>query len=423
MKNKMQSLMLLNFLLLGGVMRNYIENHSHENNTSIFNPNDYRSRLYKGSWKKFWLKKIAEESVQKAKTIYEMMWENAIDKNEHMPKKLFKFYPFSTNSLSCIEENQIFLNEPHNFNDPYDCYLTSNKDFFDKKIFIEYCKKENIVEREIISNDELNDLMESSTKKGRICDSQYSRLIKKLMEEKPDFNKMYNEFNYKNKDYYAECLENLYKKSQIRVSSFAHLEEGELMMYMEMWAHYAANHQGFCVEYDLTTSINDNLKSILYGGLLPCNYASKPYNISGALLFKNEEKRGKDKELSFKEKAQLNKSIFLSFLQKSTSWSYEKEWRLILPNDLIEVNDYKIHFFPIKAIYCGCKMEKHNREYLYKWAVRKKIDIYQMEMKENSFCLYNRKIENFDELIRLRGLKLHNSKYWRMQKDPFDNFL
>lgn len=153
---------------------------------------------------------------------------------------------------------------------------------------------------------------------------------------------------------------------------------------MELWAHYAQNHEGFCVEYDMRQSINDDrVNAMVLGGLLPCSYGTKQIMLSKQKMYKYV------KNISFTQHEQIEfeKSIILAFLMKSSSWSYENEWRLILPLDICEIYENMIPFFPIKAIYLGCKMPTDNREFMYRLAQRKEIEIYDMGLHEYRFEL------------------------------------
>jgi hypothetical protein len=87
------------------------------------------------------------------------------------------------------------------------------------------------------------------------------------------------------------------------------------------------------------------------------------------------------------EKIEFEKNILLSFITKSSSWSYENEWRLILSNNICEIYENKIPFFPIKAIYNGCRMAKDNKEFIYQMAQRKGIEVYDMTMHDYQFRL------------------------------------
>ena len=102
--------------------------------TSAYDKSDYRSKFYKGKWEKAWIKNRIQYALDKKIDLYESMWEGYVDKTEHMPKSLFKFFPFNHNSLKCIETNSVFMNNPSNFNDPFDCLLCANENEFLKYI-------------------------------------------------------------------------------------------------------------------------------------------------------------------------------------------------------------------------------------------------------------------------------------------------
>ena len=126
--------------------------------TSAYDESDYRSKFYKGKWEKAWIKDRIQYASDKKIELYESMWEGYIDKTEHMPKSLFKFFPFNHNSLKCIENNSVFMNNPSNFNDPFDCLLCANENEFLKYCLLDYLKETDAVGREILSQDELNKL-------------------------------------------------------------------------------------------------------------------------------------------------------------------------------------------------------------------------------------------------------------------------
>ena len=77
-----------------------------------------------------------------------------------------------------------------------------------------------------------------------------------------------------------------------------------------MWAHYANNHRGFCVEYDLL-EINRSLRftavPVIYSEEKTCFDFFDPQSI------------GKD----------TWKLFIQSLTSKSPEWRYEKEWRII----------------------------------------------------------------------------------------------
>lgn len=92
---------------------------------------------------------------------------------------------------------------------------------------------------------------------------------------------------------------------------------------MPMWAHYANNHQGFCVEYIL----NDTQKKYIF----PVSYESnrqyadsiitRVINAFGKYKYEGIEPDEKDSVLLH--------CLFLSFAAKHKSWSHEHEYRII----------------------------------------------------------------------------------------------
>ena len=368
----------------------YVYNWDYNKETSMYDKSDYRSNLYKGKWEKAWLKEIASYAVKRKISLYEAMWLRANDKKEHMPKSLFKFFPFNENSIKCIEKNTVYMNNPRNFNDPFDSFLCANEDEYVKKCLIDYLIETDAISRGVLSENELLKLKESrvedteywniyetfdsvvlhlcydaNTKKMKDCDSEINHIICIARCE------------YKNK------LEQL-RANAVGITSFANINEFKLATYMELWSHYAQNHQGFCVEYDLTQSItNTNENAMVMGGLLPCNYAAKQIIISKNKIYKYI----KNIPFTQYEQMEFDKAIMLSFLTKSSSWRYENEWRLILPLDICDIYGKMVPFFPIKAIYTGCRMSDDNREFIYRFAQSAGISVYDMSMHEYKFEL------------------------------------
>lgn len=357
---------------------------------SMYEKSDYRSRFYEGRWEKAWLKEITSNAINKGFNLYDAMWSNYTDKDEHMPVSLFKFFPFNQNSIKCIEANSVFMNNPRNFNDPFDCVLCASEKEFLKEYLIEYFVKTDAVSREILTEEELNKLRYS-----RCEDTRYGSVYKTF--ESVVFHLTYDEDKHEMRKgdleigrvleqarrEYINALGTL-REETVGITSFANINKFKLSSYTELWAHYAQNHEGFCIEYDITKTIDDdNINAMVRGGLLPCSYGAKQITLGKRKMYKYV----RNLSLTPYEQMEFEKSIILSFLTKSSSWSYENEWRLILPLDICEIYRNMIPFFPIKAIYIGCRMSEDNREYIYSFAKRKGIEIYDMYMHEYRFEL------------------------------------
>lgn len=371
----------------GNDMRKENPHWEYNKEISMYDKSDYRSKFYAGKWQNAWLKEVASYAIKNNKSIYESMWLKYEDKNEHMPKRLFKFFPFNENSIKCIETNAVFMNNPRNFNDPFDGMLCAQEDEFIKRCLVKYLVETDAVHRGILTEDELNRL-----KASRCDDSEYCNVYRTFDSvilhlcydaDKQEMRKGEMEIQdlvYKSRCEYRNKLNQL-RESVVGITSFANINEFKLKSFMELWAHYAQSHEGFCVEYDLTQSVGDVSDAMLMGGLLPCSYGSKQVVLSKQKMYKYV----KDIPFTQYERMEFDKSILMSFLTKSSSWRYENEWRLILPLDVCAIYGNMIPFYPIKSIYVGCRMPNDNKEFIYRLAEQKGITVYNMSMHEYKF--------------------------------------
>ena len=145
---------------------------------------------------------------------------------------------------------------------------------------------------------------------------------------------------------------------------------------MPMWAYYADNHEGFCVEYNFT----ERQKKYIY----PVSY--EPYerpmanNVSMNLLYAYMKlsAEGKSVDDISSEIDMLMEMYIISLASKHSSWKHEAECRIIVANR---------HDFPAVAsrIYIGlnCK-EEHRRKLIEIGRTIEFCEVYQMTIDENS---------------------------------------
>jgi len=132
-----------------------------------------------------------------------------------------------------------------------------------------------------------------------------------------------------------------------------------------MWSHYAENHEGFCIEY--------NLYDVLWNHMVyPVLYSDKILN---PLWFSGKDDTNWDKKL---------------LLTKSNKWKYEREWRIIispLVNELIEGKGMQIQMPKPKAIYMGCKIERNMKlkNALIEYTSSNNIKLFKLKMDR---CFY-----------------------------------
>lgn len=158
-------------------------------------------------------------------------------------------------------------------------------------------------------------------------------------------------------------------RNNIKISCFS-----EELFSMPMWSHYADNHTGFCIEYDFTRlSYENDLTKYLF----PVGYDSRRYDITN--LFKKTFNEPYDPRV-----------ILLCFLMnlKHSSWSYEKEWRIIKMR-LPEEKEFKsgLEDCPIKptAIYLGINFDKNEVHSVKEKLKSLDIPIYVLKVSNSEF--------------------------------------
>ena len=153
---------------------------------------------------------------------------------------------------------------------------------------------------------------------------------------------------------------------------------------MPMWAHYANNHQGFCVSYDMHNPANRTLS----GCTFPVQYTEQRLNITSFMKKYAEMVAGTvDKQIE-----QGNKQIQISDLSliyvaqylcniKQATWQYEKEFRCTM--GAIAKGMPYVDAVP-KAIYIGINCSEQNQNELVAIGKKLMIPVYQMNLAELS---------------------------------------
>ncbi|KHD37222.1 hypothetical protein NL50_07830 [Clostridium acetobutylicum] len=180
--------------------------------------------------------------------------------------------------------------------------------------------------------------------------------------------------NYTNKKSIDEYIDGL--KRNIKVCCFS-----EELNSMPMWAHYANNHTGICIEYDFSKL---NYMSEFSKYIFPIRYETEKYDITKFL------------ERIFKEEAEERMYLLFFLMQiKHVSWSYEKEWRIIL-KAYEDKNEGIVCPIKPEGIYLGLNCSEENKEKLKRIVVENiKCPIYEIEKTEGK--LFEFKTKNVSE--------------------------
>ncbi|MBH0075151.1 DUF2971 domain-containing protein [Pseudoalteromonas sp. SWYJ118] len=142
-----------------------------------------------------------------------------------------------------------------------------------------------------------------------------------------------------------------------------------------LWAHYACNHTGFCVEYDLDKLMEYEKNDYRY---LAVKYEDSPQKISISDIDTNEQ----------------NKILLKMLGTKSKAWGYEKEIRVITSISGKHNYDYRA----VKSIYFGLRMSDEEKNDLMEKLKGRGIKYNQVVLKSKSydfsFVTFNDPYEN-----------------------------
>lgn len=238
---------------------------------------------------------------------------------------MFKYFP--PERIDVLQKSLICFNNPRHFNDPFEFFSLYNLDGFmtnlSEKIknldIISNLPPEHLVLFECFSPEHKNSILESTKellnlKLNENIDNILNLTRKKLSEFNDEFIKL------------------------TRVLCLTEKPDNILM-----WAHYAASHTGFVVEFDQTNEFFHQRRSLKdeYGYLRKVKY---------------------EKEIPAIDP--VSENITQHFLVKSEDWKYEQEWRMFaLENDAINTitkdnNTYELYTLPpnsIKRVILGCQ--------------------------------------------------------------------
>lgn len=144
----------------------------------------------------------------------------------------------------------------------------------------------------------------------------------------------------------------------------------ETVRSITMWSHYANNHQGFALEYNMRPSLFSKPTN---WGLYPVIYDEERYDASsymGWSFLKMIGINSKNPDMFSHAKCAIHKAPL---------WEYEKEWRLVdySPRDCCKENYTEILYKPT-AIYYGVHMSEDNKNQLHRIASKKGIAEYDM---------------------------------------------
>jgi hypothetical protein len=379
----------------------------------------YWNKKSQKKWQKSFISNVFAHKTKRHNTYSKIIMNNpelVNDKNAHIPKTLFKFYAPTSDNIINIKKQRLWLSHPSSFNDPFDCHTGYDATGYEKFSILDHIKKVGFVEeadrRSGFTEEDYNRIYNSSTEyvfNWRSDIEEYWSVLHSISDNKSkEFNsKIYN-LTTKFKNEVKTKVDKL-RDVNIRVACFSDLKSNnfppgnhDFECMIQMWSHYADNHKGFCVEYDMSTLnpknflplkhqyfidnqdefLAERTMLITIAGLFPVIYTANRINIPRTKLQKIKLDNNR-----LHHDSNIDALLYKTFIVKSAKWNYEREWRIIVDGDICEYFENKMPFPYIKRIFLGCKMETHNIDALIEIANELNVEIFFMSMDNKKFVL------------------------------------
>ena len=259
------------------------------------------------------------------------------------PKKLYKYFRDDLDRFKAVENNKMWYSAPIHFNDVFDADFPVN--------------------RKAVLTGMINQVQEGG------------KTVRTGSKEWRDLNLVATQA-------ISEIAKGIAPtRSEMGVSCFCESYNSLLM-----WAHYAHNHKGVCVEYDLL-SFNDELGfspiPVIYSEHRPCLQHVDLYNTDNV----NRE------ALCF---------LIDGLTTKSPEWSYENEWRIIRDRGACgEAWDDTKHgallpsITPLSVI-LGCDASGAFEAAVKRYCTSRKVNLFKMEKDELEYRLIKKSVLQFD---------------------------
>ncbi|SEG53995.1 Protein of unknown function [Bryocella elongata] len=299
-------------------------------------------------------------------------------KYEYRPKSVFKYRAVDDDgySLQNLERDCVWVCSPTAYNDPFDSSLSIAMNVLLRGVIREGVK--NIVESELtdqIDPEKLSQLLESANP-GLALQELFMLRDGLSKEEQAHFRQWLAAQMDKWERLATSKLPESHKES-LKICSFSEKPDS-----ITMWSHYADQHRGFCIEYgvqDLPPS--DGFVRMLF----PVVYSERLFDATRYF------------QAAIRDRDKFNMLFpILAALHKSPEWSYEKEWRLIIPANLARQAG-ALRVPKPKAVNLGPRMLEAKRAAVIEICRRKGIPIYQMSLARDSFCLRSEPLAKEDQ--------------------------
>ncbi|MBA2882071.1 hypothetical protein HNR65_002405 [Desulfosalsimonas propionicica] len=306
--------------------------------------------------------------IMEAPTITRSGIERAMElKEAHLPSRIYRFRKVDEYSLKNLDEDTVWLSSAAYYNDPFECCTKVDFEALSRAMrptsIDEVLKKTHVEEN--LSVEEIEEAKASNdplrTFAYALLEKHDGQKLKKHDDAVELLMEAFREIN-------VEQFQKINRDAQTgtKVCSFSERKDSPVM-----WAHYANKHTGFCIEYDVNRwPPRGKLRRVLY----PVIYENELFDATQHII---QSIQGQDFNNLFGVMAATH---------KANDWSYEREWRFVLPiGD--ETKGQVYHVGCPGAVYLGAKMSEEDVKRIKDIASKKGFPVIQMQISRDQYSI------------------------------------
>lgn len=296
-------------------------------------------------------------------------------KETHLPLRIYRYRRDTDYSRAELQDNTLWLCSPDNYNDPFDCMTKISLERVEPALI------RGLIRQFFTTQLGLTEFDIRSSFEPLIGKSKESYLRRVVAS--------YRDFVPRN----SPVFDSAFQRLKVALPNFADEAKRKATMFREltkvcsftecnnsilMWSHYAENHHGFCVEYDLSAIPDDHT---FRRTLHPIIYSQQLYDSTPLV-----EKWIEGPRMGFNPFFPM-----LPFVHKAQEWSYEREWRLLFVTPEPVPNHTWSAPTPSR-IFLGARMSDSARKRIHAVIGSSPIEIHQMSMADTSFTLISKRL-------------------------------
>ena len=296
----------------------------------------------------------------------------AMENAKQMPKRLYRYQPFSGRTLDMIVSDTIHYSDPAAFNDPLDAKPSLDANLKNTEL-VEIVRA--LVEQRTKAE------MSAAVKTMKVNGDKAINHIRRSSRREANRVIADIEYNATNTDYDVDERKRSLLRQEIEFELLRRYDRGIVALAERsdcplMWSHYGDDHGGICIGYSVPDDAAADTHKVNYGG--------------GRLV------RASDVSAMLSDSAGAHKQVDEAvLLRKAESWCYEREWRLIGPRGL--------HNSPLELeeIIFGLKCEDSAKYITMKVLEDRErpVEFYEMREEFGTFELRKYELSYDDEMF------------------------